>query len=88
MSIHISCDMYLRLGLHVQIGYIMYCHIKRKFGQAQERFYIGSMYCVLRTKHAKCAKETFANFLKYSTLKSAHFFLEPSIHINLFNLLK
>ena len=26
------------------------------------RFYIGSMYCVLRTNHAKFAKETSANF--------------------------
>ena len=62
MSIHISCNMYLCLGLHVQSGYVMYCHIKENFGPAWDRFYFGSMFCVLRTDHAKFAKEASANF--------------------------
>ena len=63
MSVHISCDMYLRLGLHVQIRLYSVLPYKTKISsQHGERFYIGSMYCVLRTNHAKFAKETSANF--------------------------
>ena len=53
--------MYLRLGLHVQI-WLYYVFQSENFGPARDRFYIGSMYCVLRTNHAKFAIETSANF--------------------------
>ena len=37
-------------------------NLSQNFGPARDRFYIGSMYCVLRTNHAKFAKETSAYF--------------------------
>ena len=56
MSIHISCDMYANQA-------ILRIAIKSEdFSPARDRFYIGSMYCVLRTNHAKFAKEMSANF--------------------------
>ena len=56
--------MYLRLGLHVQIRlYYALPYKAENFSPARDRFYIGSKYCVLRTNHAKFAKETSANFL-------------------------
>ena len=36
--------------------------LSENFGPAQHRFYIELMYCVLKTNHAKFAKETSANF--------------------------
>ena len=75
MSLHISCNKYLRLGLHVQIRlYYVLPYKTENFGTARDRFYIGSMYCVLRTNHAKFAKETSANFRNIQHLK-VHTFL-------------
>ena len=55
--------MYLQLGVHMQIRlYYVLPYEAKNFGPAQDRIYIGSMYCVLRTIHAKFAKETFDNF--------------------------
>ena len=71
MSIHI--DMYLRLSLHVQIRLYYVLPYKAKIS-ARDRFYIGLMYCVLRTNHAKFAKETSANFRNIQHQKVHTFF--------------
>ena len=74
MSVHISCDMYLRLGLHVQIRLYYVLPYKAKISAQHGIGYIGSMYCVLRTNHAKFAKETSANFrniTEYSILSAS-----------------
>ena len=75
MYIHISRDMYLRLGLHVQIRlyYVLPCKAKIS-AQHGIGFFIGSMYCVLRTNHAKFAKETSANFRNINIKKCTPFF--------------
>ena len=61
MSIHISCDMLPRTARANQA--ILCIAIKSEhFGPARHKFYIGSMYCLLRTNYAKFAKETPADF--------------------------
>ena len=67
MSIHISCVMYLRLKLHMQIRLYYVLPYKAKFSAKHEIGFILNqilylMYCVLRTNHAEFAKETSANF--------------------------
>ena len=75
MSIHIYSDMYLRLGLHVQIRlYYVLPYTAKISAQHGIGFYIGSMYCVLKTNHDKFAKETFAN-VRNIQHKKVHFFL-------------
>ena len=73
MSIQISCDMYLRLGLHVQ-AILCIAILSENFGPARDRFYIGSMYCVLKTNHAKFTKETSVYFRNIQLYKVHTFF--------------
>ena len=82
MSIHISCDMYLRLGLHMQIRLYYVLPYKAKIsaqhgiGFILDRciVYLGLTMPYLQKKH----------LLIFNTLniKKCTLFLEPSIHCN------
>ena len=76
MSIHISCDMYLRLGLHVQIRLYYVLPYKAKISAQHEigfildrcLVYLGLTMPNLQKKKRQLIFEIF-------NIKSAHFFL-------------
>ena len=77
MSIHTSCDMYLRLGRHLQIRLYYVLPYKAKIS-AQHGIGFDRCIVYLGLTMPNLQKKRLL-ISKYSTLKSAHFWGEPSI---------
>ena len=81
MSIHISCDMYLHLGLHVQIRLYNVLPYKAKISAQHRIGFILDLYIVyLGLTMANLQKKHLLIF-EISTSKSAHCFLETEYTI-------
>ena len=81
MSIHISCDMYLRLGLHVQIGlYYVLPYTAKISAQHGIGFILDRCIVYLGLTMPNLQKKRLLIFEIFN-IKSAYsfFFLEPSI---------
>ena len=80
MSIHISCDMYLRLGLHVQIRQYYVLPYKAKMS-AQHRtcFILDRCIVYLGLTMHYLQKKRLLIFELFNIKKCTFFFLEPSI---------
>ena len=82
MSIHISCDMYLRLGLHVQIRLYFVLPYKAKISAQQGiGFILDRCVVYLGLTMPNLQKKRLLIFEIFN-IKSAHLFLEPSLYIH------
>ena len=83
MSIHISCDMYLRLGLHVQIGLYYVLPYKAKISaQHGIGFTLDRCIVYLRLTMPNLQKKRLLIFEIFN-IKKCTFFGEPSIELRL-----